>query len=104
MEQIMENQFSARQKELYQRIDEVVHYIWDPIGINGAPEARDEYYSYLPEISRIVEDSNDENQIEKYLKKVQTESMGLVESKELNREVAGIITNWNEYLKEKYRA
>lgn len=49
--------YSEKQKELYQRIDEVIHYIWDPIGINGAPKARDEYYSYLPEILRIVEDT-----------------------------------------------
>ncbi len=26
----------------YRAIDEVLHYIWDPIGISDAPEARDE--------------------------------------------------------------
>jgi hypothetical protein len=36
------------QDELYRRTDEVLHYIWDPIGVAGVPEARDEYDSYLP--------------------------------------------------------
>lgn len=39
---------SKNKNELYSRIDEVLHYVWDPIGISGVPEARDEYHSYLP--------------------------------------------------------
>jgi hypothetical protein len=43
------NEFMPKDKELYRRIDEVVHYLWDPIGVSDVPEARDEYHSYLPE-------------------------------------------------------
>ena len=42
------------QMELYRRVDEVLHYLWDPIGVAGAPEARDEYYSYLPHVFSLL--------------------------------------------------
>lgn len=44
----MGKQLSPFERELYQRVDEVLHYVWDPIGVSDAPEARDEYFSYLP--------------------------------------------------------
>ena len=37
---------SSLDEELYRRVDEVLHYLWDPIGVAGIPEARDEYYGY----------------------------------------------------------
>lgn len=46
----MGNIYSNEEKNLYSKIDEVIHYLWDPIGISYVPEARNEYYSYLPEI------------------------------------------------------
>ena len=36
--------------ELFSRVDEVVHYVWDPIGVAQEPWARDEYNSYLSQI------------------------------------------------------
>lgn len=33
--------------ELYRRVDEVLFYVWDPIGVANSPAARDEYYGYL---------------------------------------------------------
>jgi len=40
-----------KENELRQRTDEVLHYLWDPIGVAGAPGARDEYWSYLPPLA-----------------------------------------------------
>ncbi|CAD6563044.1 hypothetical protein ACFQ3P_41525 [Paraburkholderia sabiae] len=34
--------------ELHRRVDEVLFYVWDPIGVANSPAARDEYYGYLP--------------------------------------------------------
>ena len=36
--------------ELHRRTDEVLHYIWDPIGVSGVPTARDEYSGYVPRL------------------------------------------------------
>ena len=32
---------SRKKNELLKRIDEIMHYIWDPIGVFGVPSARD---------------------------------------------------------------
>ncbi len=41
-------------KELYQRIDEVLYYVWDPIGVSDEPCARAEYSSYTRKILTYV--------------------------------------------------
>ena len=45
---------SREEIELYKRVDEVLHYLWDPIGVAEEPWARDEYYSYLPKMNRMA--------------------------------------------------
>ena len=64
------------QLELYRRTDEVLHYIWDPIGVAGDPYARDEYDSYLPHVySHLLK--GDEQGIRNYLLGVTENEMGM---------------------------
>ena len=48
------NGLSDKQKALYRRVDEVLHYVWDPIGISDTPEARNKYHGYLPRIFNLL--------------------------------------------------
>ncbi len=48
---------------LYRAVDEVLHYIWDPIGVSGSPEARDEYQGYLPHVFGLVREGRDDEAI-----------------------------------------
>lgn len=64
-------------RELYKHIDDVAWNYWDPIGVNTFEEARDEYYSYLPHIFRLILNNANKETIAKYLYKVETENMGL---------------------------
>jgi hypothetical protein len=41
---------SKYEQDLLTRINEVLHYIWDPIAVRGEPNARDEYDSYVPPV------------------------------------------------------
>ncbi len=50
---------------------------WDPIGINDAPEARDEYQSYLPQIHEFKINKVYLETIANCLLKIEIESMGL---------------------------
>ena len=74
-------------KELNQRIDEVLYYIWDPIGVSDEPCARAEYSSYTMTILKYVI-NEDLNQIANQLTKIETDSMGLTTDKERNLEIA----------------
>ena len=65
------------EQELLTRVNEVLHYIWDPIGVRGEPNARDEYDSYVPGVCSLLDNGATAEQIATHLDKIATESMGL---------------------------
>lgn len=61
---------------LYKKIDDILWFDWDPIGINDlAP--RDEYQGYVPEIFGLVKAKADRQEIANRLYKLETENMGM---------------------------
>jgi hypothetical protein len=61
---------------LYKKIDDILWFDWDPIGINDlAP--RDEYQGYVPEIYGLVKAKADRQEIANRLHKLETENMGI---------------------------
>lgn len=50
---------------------------WDPIGINGASTANDEYDSYAGTIYRFLLEGCDEHKLISHLQNIQRNSMGL---------------------------
>lgn len=99
----MGTKLSPHDAELYQRVDEVLHYIWDPIGVAGTPTARDEYYGYLPTVFSLLKqgDNNDEK-IAEYLIYVATDRMGLHETTEDALDIVDVLQDWKQTLSEKY--
>ncbi len=76
-----DNLTAARDFLLYKKIDDILWFDWDPIGINDmAP--RDEYQSYVPEIFGLVKSNVDKNVIADRLYKLTTETMGMNGNKE----------------------
>jgi hypothetical protein len=95
----MEQKLIGQDLELYRRIDEVLFYLWDPIGVNEAPEARDEYYSYLPEVFSMVQSNASAKEIAVYLQKIVREAMGLTVSAESlvhNQKIASLLLKYKE--------
>ena len=70
-------------KELSRRVDEVLFYIWDPIGVADEPYARSEYESYVPKVRQLVEQNDDIKPISSHLAEIARDQMGL--SKENNK-------------------
>lgn len=67
---------AAKDFLLYQKIDDILWFDWDPIDINYiAP--RDEYQSYVPEIFDLVKSKADRQEIAQRLFKLETDNMGL---------------------------
>lgn len=81
---------------LYRAVDEVLHYVWDPIGVSAIPEARDEYYGYLPHVFRLVREEADELKIAAYLTSVTTERMRLSPRSEQDLAVARLLLSWEQ--------
>ena len=67
---------AAKDFLLYKKIDDILWFDWDPIGVNDiAP--RDEYQSYVPEIFGLVKSNADRQEIAGRLFKFETENMGM---------------------------
>ena len=76
---------------LYKRIDEILYYEWDPIGVSDDNLARDEYHSYLPRVFAYTIEGESIESIAKYLGIVRIESMGLSSNPDHDLKVARLI-------------
>ena len=77
--------------KLYRQVDEILHYMWDPIGVAGIAQARDEYYSYLPQVFKLVLDNKNKNEIASYLTEIEINRMGLTANTKVALKVAEIL-------------
>jgi len=82
--------------KLYRQTDEILHYMWDPIGVAGIAQARDEYHSYLPQVFQLVLKNELKEKIATYLLGIQKNSMGLSPNREAALEIAQILLNTRE--------
>ncbi len=85
--------------ELYQRVEEVVHYLWDPIGVCNIPQVRDEYHSYMTAIFSRVQAGNIEGILE-YMKWAASDNMGLIFDAVKAEEAAKVMLEWKSYINE----
>ena len=92
----MGKKLSPEQNELYKRTDEVLHYIWDPIGVSDSPYARDEYWGYLPRVFGMLVKNESKETIVNYLLAVESEQMGLSPKKENAEHVVEILKEYKE--------
>lgn len=90
----MGHKFHPSELALYRAIDEALHYVWDPIGVAGCPQARDEYRGYLPEVYALLKNDGDANSIANYLFQVATENMGLTGNREHDLKSARVLMEW----------
>ncbi|EGQ9994229.1 hypothetical protein FR279_21510 [Vibrio vulnificus] len=86
----MGHKLSPEQLELYKRIDEILYYKWDPIGVSDSGWARDEYQSYLAQLFSLVMKSQSPQEICKYLTE-STQYMGLQLSRDHDLAIAKLI-------------
>ncbi len=73
----MGKKLSPAELELYERVDEVLHYVWDPIGVSGSPDARDECQAYLPHVFALLKKGASAARIGEYLDSVTASHIGL---------------------------
>ena len=100
----MGHRLEPYQNELYRRVDEVLSYLWDPIGVAGIPEARDEYHGYLPHIFSMLVNGSAEGAIADYLNEVVSDRMGMTvsdASREHAHEMESCLRNYHEVIYER---
>ena len=88
------------QNELEKRVDEVLFYLWDPIGVSDEPYARAEYRSYVTSVLGHVENNKTANEMAGYLCTIESDSMGLTPNKENALKAAQILITHKEAIDE----
>lgn len=89
------------EEELYRRTDEVLHYIWDPIGVAAVPVASDEYHSCLPQVFGLLKAKADAEAIASYLTEIATQRMGLSKNRKRDLDVAELLLYWQQVINDK---
>ena len=67
----------AESRRIHNYIDRVLWEVWDPIGVNNAPEARGEYSSYVSRVYELLIAARPDTEIADYLNEVPESAMGL---------------------------
>ena len=81
--------------ELERRVDEVLFYKWDPIGINHYVTTRAEYRSYVSTILQAV-NSGDLVKLVGRLEELEKNSMGLEVEESNAKEIAELLLSHKE--------
>ncbi|MEM8489416.1 MAG: hypothetical protein AAF756_01210 [Pseudomonadota bacterium] len=87
----MSSKLNHQQTELFKAVDEVLQYIWDPIGVAGVPSTRNEYETYVHRVFSMIINKGTADEIVNYLVGVEAKSMGLERNRKRAKEVAAIL-------------
>lgn len=85
---------------LHRHTDEVLHYLWDPIGISDIPQARDEYTSYVPKVVEKLLNGDDAEAIARHLDTISDESIEFGTNHAKSLRCAEILTDALDYYRE----
>jgi hypothetical protein len=86
--------------ELRRRVDEVLYYVWDPIGVADEPFARAEYESYVPKVLELLVSQDDPVLISVYLADIIKTRMGLSPNMPLCDQTASLLVEHKRAIKE----
>ncbi len=86
--------------ELQRRVDEILYYVWDPIGVSNEPLARGEYDSYVPLVFKLVLENDNIEPISEHLANIATSQMGLPADRKRCDHAAKLLLKHKKAIKE----
>lgn len=94
----MTTDFRDRARRFHAAIRHALLMEWDPIGVRGIPEARDEYDSYVSPIYKMLISRKPRHEIFDYLWWLETEHMGLTGNRQATGKFADRLMRISEEL------
>ena len=88
-------------KPLAARVGEVLRDVWDPLEVSGVPEARDEYDSYVLQVTGLLLRGASAGDLAEFPGRLGRDEMGLHESPRSaddHRSTAELLVRWRERL------
>jgi len=89
---------ALKEKIFWRRCDEVLHYIWDPIGVSDEPGARDEYEGYVPQVVKLLMSGAEEEAVVEHLVRIEVRNMGLGSTRENAARAADALVRWRDWV------
>ena len=89
-----------RVKALQRPVGEILHHVWDPIGVAGFPQARDEYDSYVAQVVGRLAQGADEGTIIEFLSEIGRQRMGLEPAAERVQMAAAALIRYRDWIEE----
>ena len=80
-----------KKTKLWHHVDLILWEKWDPNGVNDCDAGRDEYYSYIRAIVRLIEDGPDSYKLSRHLHQLRTVCIGLGPNSENDKLVADLL-------------
>ncbi|MGE4049480.1 MAG: hypothetical protein AB7F38_00310 [Piscinibacter sp.] len=90
------------EQELLQRVDEVLYYLWDPLGVAREPQSRQEYAAFVPDVFAALLDDADETRLMELLLLLETEFLGQGPRPSQARRIAEVLIDWRALLEQQY--
>jgi hypothetical protein len=91
------SQTAGREVGVLERaVSEVLHYVWDPIGVAGVPEARDEYDGYVGAVCTLLWRGADAKSLVDHLVGIADTSMGLPVTHSQAERAANVLLAWRD--------
>ena len=84
------------QEELRKRVDQVLWNVWDPIGVNSSPEARDEYRSHTKKVAEMLNNGRDAYAVADYLRQLESGWLGSANEQRLSKVVSLLFSHKDE--------
>ncbi len=88
---MINRRLSLEKRELFTRIDEILFYKWDPIGISATDWARDEYHPYIPKLFKLTLTNDQAAPLAAYLSAIVEGRLDLKPNKAHNLAIAELI-------------
>ncbi len=90
------------EQELLLRVDEVLYYLWDPLGVARDPSARQEYAAFVPDVFAALMDDADEGRVMELLLLLETEYLAHGPRPSHDRRIAEVLIDWRALLEQRY--
>ena len=92
---------SKYEKDVFRYCNEVLHYVWDPIGVAGHPQARDEYDSYVPGVVALLLSDAGATVIADHLSQITCDAMEIGADRQRDMKVAELLIEWCRLLQDR---
>lgn len=87
-----------KEQELFEFVDEVLFFKWDPLGVSCEPACRDEYGSYTEKICQLLMQGQSESEIGQLLHSICTDEMGIMPEKEFSFKIAKYLISYRTWV------